>query len=147
MTNNSLFGQVKCLSTSRRIGIILLGFVLFALLFFLEYTYSNKHGDLVGSIIYALPFPCGLTASLLSLTSSNNEMPQLRAPWHKRQHILIGLMLLFVSIIYLVQLVNSLLNNNLPDALGLPIEGVGFLLILFIFLRFVVVRRSGTSAK
>ncbi len=145
--NNSLFDQVKRLSTPKRNGIVLLGFVLFALVFFLEYTYSSKHGDIVGSIIYAIPFPCGLIASLLSFTNNSNETPQLHIPWHRHQHILIGLMLLFVSIMYLVLLINSLLNNNVPDAVGLPIEGVSFLLILLVFLRFVVVRRSGTGAK
>ena len=140
--NNSFFENVKRLSTPTRNGIVLLGFVLFALVFFLEYTYSNKHGDFLGSILYTIPFPCGLTASLLSFTNTNNEISQSHMPWHKRQQILIGLMLLFIFFTYLVLLINSLMNNNLPDAVALPIEGVSFLLLLLVFVRLVVVRRS-----
>lgn len=141
--NNSLFEQVKHPGTLR-IGIILLGFVLCVLLFFLEYTYSIKHGDLVGSIIYALAFPIVLTTGLLNLTLSNKEI---HIPWHKRLNILMGLMLLLLAVFCLLLLINSRLNNNLPDAVFLPIDGVSFLLILLVFLRLVVVRRSGIDTK
>ena len=76
MANSSLSRQIKQLGTPRRSAIILLGFALFALILFLEYTHSTKHGDLIGSIIYAIPFPALLTASLLSLTANRNEMLQ-----------------------------------------------------------------------
>ncbi len=145
--NNSFFDQVKRLSTPQRNGIVLFGFVLFALVFFLEYTYSNKHGDLLGSILYAIPFSCVLAASLLSFTNTNNEISQSHMPWHKRQQILIGLILLFISFTYLVLLINSLMNNNLPDVVSLPIEGICFLLILLFFVQFVVVRRSVDSFR
>jgi hypothetical protein len=77
MANSSLSRQIKRLGTPRRFALILLGSTLFALILFLEYTHSTKHGDLVGSIIYAIPFPGFLTASLLSLTTDKNEMRQI----------------------------------------------------------------------
>ncbi len=137
--NKFSFDQVKRLSTPIRNGIVLLGFVLFALIFFLEYTYSTKHGDVIGSVIYAIPFPMALTIGLLNITLNDKDT---HIPWYRRLNVLLGLMLLLFSVICLLQLVNSLMNNNLPDAVALSIEGVSLLLLLLVFVRLVVVRRS-----
>ena len=147
MANSSLSRQIKQLGTPRRSAIILLGFALFALILFLEYTHSTKHGDLIGSIIYAIPFPALLTASLLSLTANRNEMLQTHISWQREHYILVALLFLSMAIICLAILVNSFMNNNLPDAVGLPIGGVGFLLMLFVFLRLIMMRRSKTGIK
>ena len=146
MANASLSRQLKRLGVPG-IGIIILGLALFVLICFLEYTYSNKRGDLLGSIIYALPFSGCLTASLLAFVLGSAERRGTHLPWHRQKSVLFGLLLLSLSLLSLVGLVNSLMNNGLPDAVGLPIVGVGCLLALFIFVRLVMIRNSRAGTE
>jgi amino acid transporter len=124
LTNTSSSRQFKRLGTPG-IGIIVLGLVLFVLIFFLEYTYSNKRGDLVGSIMYGMLFPGWLTASFLLFVTKRAERRQTHLPWHRQKSILVGLLFLSLSLISLVGLINSLMNNGLPDAVGTH-SGSGF---------------------
>ena len=146
MTNTSSSRQFKRLGAPG-IGIIVLGLVLFVLIFFLEYSYSNKRGDLIGSIIYALPFSSWLTASLLAFVTGSAERRQTHLPWHRQKSLLVGLLLLSLSLFSLVGLINSLMNNGLPDAAGLPIVGVGCLLALFAFVRLARIRSSKAGTE
>lgn len=146
MTNTSSSRQFKRLGAPG-IGIIVLGLVLLVLIFFLEYTYSNKRGDLLGSIIYATPFAGFLTASFLVFVMGMAERRQSHLPWHRQKSILVGLLLLSLSLLSLVGLLNSLMNNGLPDAIGLPIAGVGCLLALFVFVRLAMIRSSKAGTE
>lgn len=86
MAHISLSRQLKRLGAPG-IGIIVLGLVLFLLIFFLEYTYSNKRGDLVGSIVYGMSFPGFLTASFLLFVTGRAERRQTHLPWHRQKSI------------------------------------------------------------
>jgi hypothetical protein len=134
MPHISLFSQHKR-PGAPGIGIIILGFVLFVLIFFLEYTYSDKRGDLVGSIIYVLPFSGFLTASFLLFVRGSAERRQTHLLWHRQKSMLGGLLFLSISLIFLVELIDSLMHGGLPDTVGLPIAGVGFLLVLLAMIR------------
>jgi amino acid transporter len=146
MAHISLSRQLKRLGAPGS-GIIVLGLVLFVLIFFLEYTSSNKRSDLVGSIIYAIPFAGFLTASFLLFVTRSAQRRQTHLPWHRQKSILGGLLLLSLSLISLVQLVNSLMHNGLPDAVGLPIAGVGFLLGLVVSVRLVMISSSKAGTE
>lgn len=141
MTNTSSSRQFRRLGAPG-ICIIVLGFVLFVLIFFLEYAYNNKRGDLLGSIIYVIPFSSSLTASSLAFVTGNAERRRTHIPWHRQKSILVGLLLLSLSLLTLVQLVNSLMNNGLPDAVGLLIAGGSCLLALFVFVRLAMTHGS-----
>jgi hypothetical protein len=107
----------------------------------------EKRGDLLGSIIYAIPFSGFLTAGLLLFVTRSAEGRQAHIPWHRQKSILGGLLYLSLSLISLVQLVNSLMNNDLPDAVGLPIAGVGFLLVLLVLVRLAMIRSSKAGTE
>lgn len=143
MVNTSFSRQLKRLGAPG-IGIIVLGIVLFVLIFFLEYTYtySDKHGNLVWSIIYAIPFPDFLTFGFLVFVTRSAERRQTPIPWHQQKSILEGLIFVSLSLIFLVELLNSLMHNGLPDAVGVPLIGVSLLLVLFFSVRFVIIRSS-----
>lgn len=141
MENNSWSDEAKKPNILRR-TIIFLGLALCVLLYFLEYTYGTKHGDQIGSLIYAFPFSSLLTTSLLTFIQRRDEKLQETAPWFRQQHILMGLLYLSVAIVFFATLLNSLLNNSLPDMVGFLIVGLGILLILFVCVQLVRIRRS-----
>ncbi len=124
------------------IGILVLGLVLFVLIFFLEYTSSTKRGDLLGSIVYALPFSCFLPASLLMFVTRSLQEHQAHIPWHRQEAILLGLFYLSLLPLAVILLINSFMNNNLPDVVGIPIVVAGVLLELAIVVRLLMIRRS-----
>ena len=146
MANTSKFGKLKRLGVLGS-GIIVLGLILFVFLFFLEYTYSNKRGNIFGSILYTFPFYCALTASFLLFVMGSAERRQTQIPWHRQKSILNGLLFLSISLISLVQLINSLMNNGLPDAVALPIAGVALVLILIVSVRLTMILSSKAGAE
>ena len=146
MTNTSSSRRFKRLGAPG-IGIIVLGLLLCVLIVYLEYSYSNKRGDLIGSIIYALPFSGFLTASFLLFVTGRAERRQTHLPWHRQKSILLGLLLLSLCLLFLVTLVNSLMNNGLSDAVGLPIAGVGCLSALLVGVRLVMTRNSRAGTE
>ncbi len=127
---------------SPAIAILVLGLVLFVLLFFLEYTYSMKRGDLLGSLLYTLPLSCFLTASLLSFIASRSLERQAHVPRHRQTAIVAGVFFLSLSLFPLLLLINSLLNNGVPDAVGIPIAIVIFLLEMCAVVRLAMIYRS-----
>lgn len=127
------------------IAILVLGLILFVLIFFLEYTYSMKRGDLLGSILYAFPLSGLLTGSSLLFLASRTQERQAHIPWHRQTAMLAGLLALSLSLLPLLQLINSLLNNGVPDAVGIPIAVVVFLLEVCIVVRLAMIYRSRTG--
>jgi hypothetical protein len=113
----------------------------------LEYSYGSKRGDGIGSFIYALPFSGLLSVSLLTLVTASAERRQTHIPWYRQESALTALLYLPLCLITLTGLINSLMNNNLPDAVALSVDSVGLLLLLVVFVQFVRVRRSKARAK
>jgi hypothetical protein len=124
------------------IVILLFGLALFALVIFLEYTHGTKRGDLFGSIIYAIPFSFLLTGGLFGLTAGSVDVRQKHVPWHRQKFILLSLLSFSLCLVNSTLLVNSFMGNTLPDAVGLPIGIVGFLLAVVFFVQFMRVRNT-----
>jgi amino acid transporter len=123
--NRSVWARTSVTVRLTALAVAILGFLL---LFFLEYTYGNKRGDVIGSIIYALPAPLWLGLGILFFSAGIGEVREKRKRWYKQSLFMNGLAFCFFPLIWLVLL--GMVNNIIPAPLGFTLEGIIFVLIV-----------------
>ncbi|ERR1019366_3415899 len=131
---------------ARTTSIILFCFVLFLLNFYLNYHFGLVQRNLLRSFIFAIPVPSFLVVGLLQFTVQNKTR-QTSLPWYKDSSVLQRLWIWPSLLIYIPLLINSLMNNGLPDAVALPFMIVAVLLMLSLVVQKIIALRSGDHAE
>jgi hypothetical protein len=98
------------------------------------------------SFIFAIPVPSFLVVGLLQFTVQNKTR-QTSLPWYKDSSVLQRLWIWPSLLIYIPLLINSLMNNGLPDAVALPFMIVAVLLMLSLVVQKIIALRSGDHAE
>lgn len=139
--NNWLFDPFKGPYSLKKKGVFLFGIITFVVLACLEYTIGINHGHVLGSVVSSLNFPFYFTLSLLYFIGGSEKLHADHVSWHRRPHILLGLLFLSVSVLAFWQAIFHLTNNDLPDVAVISVVSVSILGMLAAFIRLMMVRR------
>jgi small-conductance mechanosensitive channel len=143
---NHLFSSQKSQRIGVRASIVLCCFVLFLLNLYLNYHFGLAQRNMLRSFLYAIPLPISLAIGLLQWTVQNKaRQPSLA--WYKDDSVLQRLWIWPLFLICIPLLINSLLNNELPDVGVVPFLIVAVLLMLYLVVQKIRTRRSSDRAS
>jgi hypothetical protein len=122
--NQSVWARSSLTVRLTALAVAIIGFLL---LYFLEYIYGNKQGDILGSTIYALPVPLWLGLSILFFSAGIRELREKRQPWYKQWLFMNYVAFCLFPFIWFVLL--GIVNHIILAPLGFTLEGIIFVLI------------------